>query len=51
VATNRQQPSLQQPVFAVQRRGTDLGIFPFLADLMVLGDGDCLIQVPLPLRG
>jgi hypothetical protein len=50
VATSRKQPSLQRLNLAMQRRGTVLGVFLFLADLMVLGDGECLILMLPPLR-
>ncbi len=44
-------PSLQRVISDVDGRGTDLGVFLFLADLLVLRDGGCLILVLPPLRG
>lgn len=44
-------PSLQRVISVVDERGTDLGVFLFLADLLVLRDGGCLILVLPPLRG
>ena len=35
----------------VDGRGTDLGVFLFIADLLVLRDGGCMILVLPPLRG
>ena len=43
--------SLQRVISDVDGRGTDLGVFLFLADLLVLRDGGCLILVLPPLRG
>jgi hypothetical protein len=44
-------PSLQRVISDVDGRGTDLGVFLFIADLLVLRDGGCLILVLPPLRG
>lgn len=44
-------PSVQRVISDVDGRGTDLGVFLFIADLLVLRDGGCLILVLPPLRG
>jgi hypothetical protein len=42
---------LQWVISDVDGRGTHLGVFLFLADLLVLRDGGCLTLVLPPLRG
>jgi hypothetical protein len=42
--------SLQQVIGDVDGMGTDLGVFLFIADLLVLRDGGCLILVAPPLN-